>query len=220
VEADRVFAALQRHVLEPGQAIEDRRYWPDIIGFYAGRFGYEARPADWRIADEVWVEAAVRVVADGHAKGFVITYGLLFERGGRVHYLNDLATMRALGRRLGEDLDPLAYAELLGELYSGSQVDQPTVMPFSATELHRAGALIRDVDAFVAEYPFADASLVSPPAIRRSAGEVAVDFLSYHYYLTETSGAIDILKWTVVGGGGREASWSRRYVAERLERTY
>jgi Transposase len=37
--------------------------------------------------------------------------------------------MRELGRRLGDDPDPLAYAELLGELYPGPQIDEPTVMP-------------------------------------------------------------------------------------------
>jgi hypothetical protein len=59
------------------------------------------------------VDSAVRVVADGNMKGFVITYGLLFECGGEVRYLNDVVTMRELGRRLGADLDPLVYAELL-----------------------------------------------------------------------------------------------------------
>jgi hypothetical protein len=76
------------------------------------------------------------------------------------------------------------------------------------------------VAAFVAEYPFVNAALLSAPWVALTDGEAAVEFCSYHYYLTETSGAVDILKWTVVGGGGREAAWSRRYVAQRLERTY
>jgi hypothetical protein len=153
-------------------------------------------------------------------KNFVIAYGLLFERGGEVRYLNDVVTMRELGRRLGADLDPLAYAELLGELYSGPPCDEPTVMPFSATELHRSGGLIHDVDAFVAEYPFVARALVSAPVVHRTAGEATVEFWSYRYYLTETSGAVDILQWTVVGGGNRETTWARRYVARRLERKY
>lgn len=220
MESDQVVEALRRYVLAPDAVIEDRRDWPGIVVFYAGRFRYEARAAPWRIAAQPWVEAAVRVVADGQAKGFVIEYGLLFEVGDRVLNLNDVATMRELGRRLDDDLDPLAYAEVLAELYSGPRIDAATVLPFAATELHRAGSLIGDVDEFAREYPFVDATGIAAPTVRRQADQVAIDFYSCHYYLTESSGAVDILQWTVVGGAGRDVSWSRRYVAQRVERTY
>ncbi|MDT5028750.1 MAG: hypothetical protein QOE61_5176 [Micromonosporaceae bacterium] len=220
VETDRVLAALQRHVLDAGEQVEERFDRQDSLVAYTKGFRYQASSADWVIAREPWVEDAVRVVADGSAKNFVFTYGLVFDHSGGVLFLNDVATMRELGSRLGDGLDPLGYAELLGELYSGRNIDGPVVLAAAATEFFRAGGLIRDVDGFLADYPFVDASLLSAPAVRRTADEVAVEFCSYHYYLVETTGAVDILKWTVVGGGEREGSWSRRYVAERLERPY
>jgi hypothetical protein len=220
VAPDRVLAALQRYVLDEGEQIRQRFDQPDSLVVYTKGFRYEASSADWAIAREPWVEDAVRVVADGGAKNFVFTYGLVFDNSGAVLFLNDVATMRELGRRLGDGVDPLGYAELLGELYSGRGIEGPVVLASGANEFFRAGGLIQDVGAFVADYPFVDTALLSGPAVRQTDDHVAVEFCSHHYYLTETTGAVDILKWTVCGGGGRDASWSRAYVAERLERTY
>ncbi|MFC0531055.1 hypothetical protein [Phytohabitans kaempferiae] len=216
---DRLVAALERHVLAPGEQIEERRDWPEASTFMVGDYGYEARSADWLIGQAPWVDAVVRVVADRFMDNFAITYGLLFT-GDEALFLNDPATIRDLGRRLGADLDPLAYAEVLAELYSGQRVDGPTVLPFSATGAHRAGVLVRDKAQFAAEYEWVDPTLVSAPVVRASAGGVELEFSSVHYFLTETKSAVDVLQWTVVGGGGRPASWSRRYVAERVERAY
>jgi hypothetical protein len=220
VAPDRVLAALRRYVLDAGEQIQERFDKQDSLVAYTKGFRYQASSADWAIGREPWVDDAVRVVADGGAKNFVFTYGLIFHQGGGVLFLNDVATMRELGRRLDDDVDPLEYAELLGELYSGRDIDAPVVLASGATEFFRAGGLIQDVDAFVADYPFVDAALLSAPTVRRTAHEVSVEFCSHHYYLADSTGAVDILKWTVVGGGGREASWSRAYVAERLERRY
>ena len=218
MDPEQVVSALLEHVLKPGTAIEGRRDWPDAVVFHTARFGFLARSAEWRLAGAPWVDTAVRVVADGYVENCAITYGFVFERGGRVLYLNDRATMRDLGRRVGDDLEPLAYAELVAELYSGSQIDGPTVIPFAATEAHPAGALIWDVDEFLAEYPFVAAALVWTPTVHSAQKQTTVEFCSYHYYITETVGALDILKWTIVGGHGNEVAWSRRYVAQRLER--
>jgi hypothetical protein len=218
LDADRVVAAVQRLVLEPGERVADRRDWPGIVTFRSDRFGYEARPADWLVGGAPWVEEAVRVVADGDIDNFVFTYGLLFERGGRTLFLNDVATMRELGRRLGADLDPLAYAQLLAELYSGRASDRPTVLPAATTEAHRAGVLVRDLDELAAQYPWVDTAPLAVPAVQRTDSGVRLEFCSVRYFLTETSGAVDVLQWTVLGGGGQPASWSRRYLAEGLER--
>lgn len=216
---DRVEAALRRHALEPGTPVEDRRDWPEASTFAAGDYSYEARAADWLIGQAPWVDAAVRVVADMLMDNFAITYGLLFA-GDQDLFLNDTATIRELGRRLGADLEPLAYAELLAELYSGEQIDRPTVLPFAATGGHRAGVLVRDPGEFAAQYEWVDPSLASAPVVRPAAGGVELSFCSAHYFLTETKSAVDVLQWTVVGGGGRPASWSRRYLARGVERPY
>lgn len=219
VDWDRVVAALRRHALEPGTPIEERRDWPEAATFAAADYAYEARAADWLIGQAPWVDAAVRVVGDMLMDNFAITYGLLFV-GDQDLFLNETATIRELGRRLGADLEPLAYAELLAELYSGEQIDRPTVLPFAATDGHRAGVLVRDPGEFAAAYEWVDPSLVSAPVVRPAAGGVELEFCSAHYFLTETKSAVDVLHWTVAGGGGRPASWARRYLARGVERPY
>jgi hypothetical protein len=217
VDWDRVVAALERHALEPGEVIRKRRDWGHVLTFWVDDWEYEARAADWLIGQAPWVDAAVRVVADRFMDNWAFTYGLLFV-GDQDLFLNDTATMRELGRRLGSDLDPLAYAEVLAELYSGEHIDRPTVRPFAATESHRAGVLVRDPAQFAAEYHWVDPALVSAPVVRAADGGVEMVFCSVRYFLLEVKSAVDVLQWTVVGGGGRPASWSRRYLAEGAER--
>lgn len=211
--------AVERHVLAPGSRVEDRRDWPEAVSFLVGGYEYQAQPADWLISQAPWVDAAVRIVADRFMDNFAITYGLLFA-GDDELFLNQPATIRELGRRLGGDVDPIAYAELLAELYSGPRIDEQTVLPFAATGAHRAGVLVRDPAQFAAEYEWVDPTLVAAPVVRPAATGVELEFCSVRYFLTETKSAVDVLQWTVVGGGGRPASWSRRYLAERVERAY
>lgn len=219
MDADRVVAALETHVLEPGRRIEEQFVQPGLAVFYARRTRYEVRPAEWLVAAEPWVEATLRIVEDLSLEDAPFsTLGLLLTRDGEALFVNDVATMRGLGRRLGDELDPLGYAELLGEFYSGRQIDGPVVASMAASQFLTAGALIRDVDAFAADHPYVDRALVAPPSVRRTDGGVALDFFSYHYFLTDWKGAVDILRWTVTGGGGDEASWSREYIAEWIER--
>lgn len=206
---DRVVAAVRQYVLQPDEEITNRRDWPGAVTFSTTRFAVEAKPADWLIGQEPWVDEAVRVVADGAIENFAFTYGFAFTRTGEVLFLNEMATMRELGRRVGTDLDPLAYAELLSELYSGKIVDQPVVLANAAMSWFRAGELIRDVDAFVASYPWAAPVPVAPPAF---LGDTIV-FYSCHYYLTGQR-ALDVLRWRVEVGSGQ---WEREYVAEGLE---
>jgi hypothetical protein len=219
VDWNRVVAALERHALTPGQLVDDRRDWPEATVFMVDDYAYEARRADWLIGQAPWVDAAVRVVADRFMDNFAITYGLLFA-GDEVLFLNDPDTIRDLGGRLGADVDPLGYAEVLAELYSGPQADEPTVLPFAATGAHRAGVLVRDPVHFAAEYEWVDPSLVCAPVVRAAAGGVELEFSSVRYFLTEVSSAVDVLQWTVVGGGGKPASWSRRYAAQCVERVW
>jgi hypothetical protein len=216
MQADRVVEALRRYVLAPGEDVEKRWDMPESVALSTNRFGYVADSADWSIRDEAWVDAAVRVVADGFMDNYVITYGLVSGRNGDVLFLNDVATMRELGRRLGEGLDPLAYAELLAELYSTRQIDGPVVLPFSATASFRSGWLIRDVEAFLREYPFVAAALVGAPRVSRADGVCRVEFCSHNYYLLEFGAAIDIYRWVVTAPVGQAASWSREPAAECL----
>jgi hypothetical protein len=217
VTPDQVVAAMQQFVLEPGERLEKRRDHPDSLTVTTSQFSYKAAPAEWSIGRQRWVAGAVRIVADSGMNNFAITYGLVFEHAGPVWYLNDVDTMRALGGRVGPDLEPMAYAELLAELYSGRRIDGPVVSPYAATPLHQAGELVRDVGPFLSRYSFVDPSLVDRPTLRPDGDRIQLDFFSCHYYLLEVSAALDIIEWTVAAGGGHDATWTRRYVVERLE---
>jgi hypothetical protein len=218
MQTDRAVEALRQFAFAPTERLEKRWDNPGHTALSTSLFGYVLADADWLIGTEVWVEEAVRVVADGFMDNFVITYGLVFARDvDGVLFLNDVATMKELGRRLSDGLDPLAYAELLGELYSGHDIDGPVVKPFSATASHRSGWLIRDVNGFTEQYPAVDRSLVAAPQVRRDGETMVLSFFSYRYYLLELGAALDIYRWAVTVPAGRPAEWSRETVAARVE---
>jgi hypothetical protein len=218
LDADRIIAAVRRHLVRPDLTIEGRRDRPTRISFRTSWYRYIAQPAEWLVSREPWVDEAVRVTAESGADSMATNYGFLFGRDGEEWFLNDVATMRDLGRRLGEDLSPIGFAELLAEFYSAGNIDGPVVQPVSVTAMAPAGVLIRDVSAFIDRYPFVDPGLVAPPTVRTSDGGVSIEFFSYHHFTSGYSGAVDVMRWTVTGGAGRPAVWSREYVAERLMR--
>ncbi len=218
IGADRVVGTLRERVFDPGEEITLGGAGPGLVMFSTNRFSYNVQPATWQLARAPWVEVALRVVADGHMNNYAITYGLVYDRAGHELFLNDPDVMWGLGRRLGDDLDPLAYAEVLSELYSGTKIADSPVLAFGASGLHRAGELVLDVAEFAQRYPFVDPSLVAPPQVRPAGPGVVLDFQSCHYYLSGDTSAVDILQWTVIGGGGREVTWSRDYVAQRVQR--
>jgi hypothetical protein len=129
VNGDRLIAALERFVLRsPHERISARRDWPD--GFTVGtNWGwYDIEPVGWLIGRQSWVDKAVRVIRSAPIEGVMLdSYGLVLNHDGSVLHVNDLVAMRDLGRRLGGDLNPLAYAELLAEFYSDPKIDGSTV---------------------------------------------------------------------------------------------
>jgi hypothetical protein len=220
VDGDRVVDAMRRLVMAPDEALRHRADLPEGLIFSTTRYGYDARPAPWRIADESWVDSAVRVVVDAFVSNRAMTYGLVYDNDGRELFLNDARTMHDLGRRLDVDLDPIAYAELLAELYSGAHVTSAVVKPYSATAFYPAGELVTDVAAFVREYPWVDSSLLSAPVVNRGGGATVIEFCSCHYSVSGLIGAVDILAWTVTGESGQEVSWSRQYLVKHLEQPF
>ncbi|MEV0944652.1 hypothetical protein [Micromonospora wenchangensis] len=217
MDTERTTEALQRYVLEPGEATE--RVWvgPESVTVRTARFRYLARPARWAVADEEWVADAVRVVAA--RQPIFVTHALLLTVSGGTLHLNRPEVMGELGRRVGAGLDPLAYAELLGELYSTWEIDGPVVRPFSVTEGTRAGWLVRDPDHFTRVLAVPDAPAVtSPTFVPDPDGGWTLRFFSHNHYLLEVRSAVDVYRWTVTGGPDRAATWARETVAERVER--
>jgi hypothetical protein len=214
----QVVAALERYVLLDGDRVEGSRTFDD--SFYVTtsyEYWYEVMPAEWLLAGEAWVRAALRVVERVPSPGQPArTVGFVFDRAGGLLHLNDVAAVRALGRRLGTDLDPLAYAEILAEFYSVPEIDRPVVTAWAPGPSGRAGWLVRDVAAAAAKIPWVDPALLTPPVVRPSGDGIAVEFVSWH----QTFGiplSVDVLHWTVNDGRGQEPSWSRRYLALGVE---
>jgi hypothetical protein len=163
-------------------------------------------PGAYRVVDEPPISRSV-----------AFAMGLLFDAGGEVLYLNDVAVARTLGRRLGDDLHPLAYAELLAEFYSVPDIDRPVVEAAAPSRSSRAGWLVDDVAAAVERFPWVDPSLFIPPVVRRSSTDVTVEFISCHQRPHSMPAAVDVLQWMVAGGPGRDPSWYRNHLAMNVE---
>lgn len=217
-EADRVAQALRNHVLPADAPITKRTDWPDEVILRTPDRSVVGSRAAWFVGREPWVRFAVRAVEDqAYITNTSVTHGFVFVQGSDdVLYLNDVATMRDLGGRVGQNLDPIAYAELLAELYSGPSIDGPSVRPTSITPEHPAGELVRNVKHFHHTYAFVDSALLAEPTVQMVGARLLLEFVSGHYYLTDFR-AMDLLRWRVTCGGGRPASWEREYVARRLE---
>lgn len=214
MDADRVVEAVRRHVLDPSEDVEQRWDEADAVILHTPRFRYEIRPAGWSVAAAPWVRDAVRVLAGGGMTDHVPTFGLLCPTDGDALFLNDVEVMRRLGRRLGDDLDPVAYAELLAELhYPREQRDKPVVVPSSP------GRLIRDPRAFLDRYPFVDPALPrAPEAGDDGRGGTVITFQSFLRYLrVEVGTAIDVYGFTVTAPRGGPATWSVADLALRID---
>jgi hypothetical protein len=178
---------------------------------------YHVVPAEWQVTREPWVRAALRVVENVPSPGQPARMiGFLFDRSGELCHLNDVVAVRRLGQRLDRDLDPVAYAEILAEFYSGEHIEGPVVTAWAPGPSGRPGWLVRDVAAAAAEIPWVDANLLAAPTVRRSDDGVTVEFVSWHQ-IGGLSIGIDVLRWTVSGGPGRDAVWERRYLAMQVE---
>ncbi|MFI6761337.1 hypothetical protein ACIBF5_19590 [Micromonospora sp. NPDC050417] len=221
MDGDRLTAAVERYILSPDEKVIDRRDWPDSVAIKTNWGWYDAEPANWLVAREAWVEQAVRLVMDASIEDVPLsTFGLLLRHDREVLYLNDQATMRGLGGRMGDDLDPIAYAELLAEFYSGPDIDRPVVAADTVSDFTRPGWLVQDVDATLQEHPHLESAGLAPPRVTQTAQRVELSFHSCRYYLDSVGikGSFDVLRWTVTGGAGQEVSWRREYVVKGVKR--
>ncbi|MEU5565984.1 hypothetical protein [Micromonospora musae] len=215
MDTERTAEAIQRYVLDPTKMVENVWASPESVVLDTPTAMYWADPADWVVAGEEWVADAVRVVAA--RQPIFVTHGLLLPRQGAPLHLNRPEVMAALGRRVGDELSPLAYAELFGELYSAWKIDGPVVRPFAAKQTVRAGWLVREADHFARVMVVPDAPPVAPPAFEQgTGGEWTLTFSSHNYYLLEVDTAVDVFAWTVTGGLDRPATWERTILAKRV----
>ncbi|TDC30877.1 hypothetical protein E1211_23470 [Micromonospora sp. 15K316] len=125
MDTERVAAAIQHYLVNPGENAEKVWTGPDWFSVQSPRRVYDAGLADWAVAGKDWVSDAVRVVVE--RRPVFTTHGLLLPAQGEPLHLNRPEVMAELGRRVGAGLSPLAYAELFGELYSVRDIDGPVV---------------------------------------------------------------------------------------------
>jgi hypothetical protein len=214
MRTERIAEALERFVLRPGEELTDVHGWPDAVTVGMNRGEFVVWPAQWLIARESWVDEVVVAVYDPLIDdGFALSYGLLFGTDGTVQFLNDVATLGELGRRLATGLDPLAFAEILAELYSVANLDRPVVRPLAL------GYLIQDPAQFATAHPYVDGAVlarVSAPVHRRLDGGIELEFCSYVSYRLELAMAVDVLSWRVSAPSGQRPTWARTYLAERV----
>lgn len=218
MRADDVVDQLQRRVFVGDEQISRRWDKPDELSFLTQYYWYRARPATWAIASAEPVAAAVRVFLESEESHLGNrTYGLLWLRDQReAVLLNEGQAMRELGRLVGRDIDPMAYAEVLAELYSGADVDFPVVAALSAPSQEQAGWLITDVPALLAQYPFIPADALGEPRVSVAGDVMTMRFWSHDYVLLEYESAINVREWHVVIRPDRPAEWTRTTTAESL----
>lgn len=225
MDADRVAEAIRQFILGPSEPIERRWDMPDALVVQTHRYQYRAEPADWSIVTEAWVDSAVRVLAEGDRVDVVPTFGLLFLEANvaqdEVVFLNDVASMAALGRRLNDGLEPIAYAELLAELHFPPGLGPNARGPQAVSRPSVPGELIRDSSTFLSQNPFVDPSVVAAGlTASRSNHGTTINFQSYvRYLLADFGSALNIYDWAVSAPRDQDATWRCTIAAERIEVT-
>jgi hypothetical protein len=200
VAAKRMVAAVERYALG-GAAAKKVVVRPDgtvtVIpgGRAADRLAaVHASPA-WRIGD------AVRIRGDTWGWNTDPVHGVLFGADGSMRLLNERAVIDDLGRRLGDGLDPIAYGEVVAELYSGDDLDAPVVKTFAAGLGWPAGEL------------FTGSKVYPEPIVQRAGKRVRIHFFSGRGHVShDVGGGKHIYRWRITGGCDEVPEWERDYV--------
>ncbi|MEU4678433.1 hypothetical protein [Micromonospora sp. NPDC023737] len=214
MDVDRTAEAIQRYLLDRKERVQKVYKRSGWLSISTNSHTYDPEPADWAVAGEDWVADALRVAAGRDP--IWTTHGLLLPVQGEPLHLNRPEVMAKLGRRVGVGLNPLAYAELFGELYSW-KIDGPVVYPFGETRWARPGWLVREADHFAQETVVPDAPPVAAPTFKqRPDGEWTLSFYSHNRVLLEWRTAVNIYTWTVTGSPDRDATWERQTIADMV----
>ncbi|MEU4626573.1 hypothetical protein AB0G04_42150 [Actinoplanes sp. NPDC023801] len=194
VTAKQVVAAIERYALGGGRADRVIVRPGGTVTVFAGRAMVDGSAA-WRIGN------AVRLREDTAILNSDPVHGVLFTAGGAMRLLNERATMDDLGRRLGDDLDPLAYAEVVAELFSGDDPGGPVVKAFAADAGWPAGEL------------FTGSKVYPDPVVQRAGDRVRIHFFSGRGHIRHhAGGGHHVYRWRITGAPGEIPEWEREYV--------
>ncbi|MDI1461653.1 hypothetical protein QEZ54_11775 [Catellatospora sp. KI3] len=220
MRANEIAALVERDILYPGDRVERITGDQAELRLDTRRGGMRARSAPWLIAQSDCVTDAVRIHLSGDLPGSDQAYGYVWLDDGRVVLLNEVAQFRELGRRLLRGLDPLAYAEILAELYSGRDISGPVVAPVFMPGAGQAGFFIRDARQFHAEHPYLPAGLVSSPDVQpyhtRAGHHLRMSFFAYELHMYELTTTISVYAWQLETVVGAPPAWTRTTVASMV----
>lgn len=200
---DRDVAAdlLRRHVLWPGEGIESAS--DAVVATALRRFAVAAEREDWLVGAETWVaDVIVATRTDLLVHGQPERFGFLLLADGGEVYVNDADALAALGARLPDGLDPVAYAELLVQFHPYS----------SAVRTVLVGA-----DDLRQQHDRAGLPAVTPFRTDATDGEVRLTFTSSIRYRRPLIGTlVDLADWTVTVPAAGPARWMSRLTAQGI----
>ncbi|GAA1790847.1 hypothetical protein GCM10009682_11070 [Luedemannella flava] len=216
---DDIADLITRYVLVPGETVRRRHDdRPDAVEIDTGHRRYLGSPAPWAIAHAAGVAGAARVYSPSpdDMPNFDLTYGFVVLAEGGVRYLNRVDDMADLGRLVAAGLDPLAYAEVLAELYTSPDISGPLVIPISFPGAGRSGFLLRDPEPFLANHPGVDPAAVTAPVVQRAGDAVDLRFTAYEYQTAELTTLVNVWTWHVRATAAAPATWERVTVVRGL----
>jgi len=192
-----------RHVFFDREELTESTLWPDGCMLHTSARDFLVAPADgWLITGEPWVEALIVATRqDLEVEGLPETDGiLLLADGGSIH-LNDAGAVAELGRRVGRDLAPEAFAEILVQWHPPSAAAQ---------------FLLRDPGHARRAFDRPDLPEFAGPVFGQTGDRFTGTFHSARQHAGAVGGALvlDVLAWTVTVPAGAPASWDRRPVLE------
>lgn len=194
VAVERVVAAVERHA-QGGATATTVLTRPDgTMTVMTADAVVRVDTPEWRIGE------TIRMHRDRFVYNANPVYGVLFdETHSEPRLLNERATMNDIGRRLGQGLDPLAYAEVVAELFSGDDLNRPVA--FAADFGRAAGEL------------FTGSKVYPDPVVHRRDDRIDIRFFSGRGVIVHGAGSGNhIYRWHITGGPGRIPQWERDYV--------
>jgi hypothetical protein len=197
-----------RYVRFDGETVTDVKTWPDSLGVVVateGRLLSVRSDSDFlQLGREPWVDALVVVEReDVLSHGQHETDAIVIGTDARGHHLNDPTAVAELGQRVGTDIDPAAFAEVLVAYH-----------PWSVARRE----LVRSADQLSTRLGITAGPEVGPPAEVPANNALALAFFSTAVYAPMLGAPLrcDVYQWRVDIPRGGNAVWGRRLVAEKL----
>jgi hypothetical protein len=196
---------LQRHVLWPNEEIVRVRNWPDgvAVATQHRHFAAGSECADWLVGRAEWVDDMIVAVRDDIVvHGQPERFGFLICRDGRTLYVNDPATLAALGQRVPDQLDAVAYAELVVQFHHYTSALQ---------------RLLVHPDDLQKRYMRTDLPEAEPFRTVTETDGMRLTFISCAQYRRPLLGSLlDVSEWTVTIPTDQPARWEFRPVATAI----